>query len=279
MRIPRYWAKADGSAVDPSGKAWAIWRWGWSQESVADALAVARRRLADSVARIARGETIRAYLYGTAPLREEILRSLGEAGTASEAVVTRNRYGALVLNTARVPFIDVDAPPVGLGARLARFFRRDDRDADPTLARLRAVCASKGSHAFRIYRTPNGYRVLAANLALDPSADSTGALLAEFAADPYFIKLCKLQGSFRARLTPKPWRCGCPLPPNQHPRDDREARERFEAWRRRYEAESARFASCRYLESIGGDRPSANARAIVEEHDRVSRALADLPLA
>jgi hypothetical protein len=33
------------------------------------------------------------------------------------------------------------------------------------------------------------------------------------------------------------------------------------------------------LESVGAERPSADARAIVDEHDRASQALADLPLA
>src|SRR5262245_43793457 len=104
MRIPRYWAKTSGSAETPNGESQPVGTWGWSNESVADALATARRRLGELTARIARGEFGRPYPYGERPLREEIVRTVGTAD-APDAIVTRNRYGALVLNTARVPFI------------------------------------------------------------------------------------------------------------------------------------------------------------------------------
>jgi hypothetical protein len=150
---------------------------------------------------------------------------------------------------------------------------------DPTLERIREACRRNGRHGFRIYRTPAGYRVLATDLFLDPRAERTREFLAGFAADPFFVRLCGLQASFRARLTAKPWRCGCPLPPGRHPRDDDAVRQAFGAWLARYDEASGPFAACQYLESIGAERPSEDARAIVEEHDRASRALADLPLA
>ena len=50
------------------------------------------------------GATTHQYLYGSRqPLREEIIRYLGDDGRGY-AIITRNRYGALVLNTAQVPF-------------------------------------------------------------------------------------------------------------------------------------------------------------------------------
>lgn len=278
MLVPRYWARTEGTATDPTGKRYRFQLWGWSQESHAEAQSVARNRLSQLVSRIGRGEPAEAYSYGKQPLREEILRALGETGSRGEAVVTRNRYGALVLNTAQVPFIDVDSPRVGVIDRLRGLFKRTPRP-DPTLERIRRAARDHDRGSFRIYRTRAGFRVLGTDLFLDPRAASTRDLLAAFEADPHFTKLCKLQGSFRARLTPKPWRCGCPLPPGRHPREGEPLRQRFASWLANYETASSRFASCRYLESVGWDRIASEARAIVEEHDRVTHALSDLPLA
>jgi hypothetical protein len=127
--------------------------------------------------------------------------------------------------------------------------------------------------------TKAGFRVLATDLILDPTSARARDLLSAFGADPRFIRLCGVQQGFRARLTPKPWRCGLRLPPGQHPREDAESRARFGEWLHGYEEASSRCATCRYLETIGRDHRPDAARAIVEEHDRASRADADLPLA
>ena len=184
--------------------------------------------MAEVTIRLAGGSGPDAYLYGARqPLREEIVRYLGGEGIG-QAVVTRNRYGALVLNTARVPFIDVDAPsPSGL-AGLKRLFGGGPA-VDPTLERIRAACARHPRHTFRVYRTHSGYRLLAYDTARDPASEETAAFLKDFDADPAFVMLCRLQKSFRARLTPKPWRIGIPAPPGQHPRDPATQAE-FGAW-------------------------------------------------
>lgn len=279
MLIPHFWARAEGAATDPRGKRYDFQLWGWSSESRADALENAKRRVAELVARVARGEWSGSYLYGVRPLREEIVRTHGESGSPSEVVITRNRYGALVLNTARVPFIDIDSPTVGPLTRLAQLFRRRSSRVDPGLERVRDACSRNGRHSFRIYRTRAGHRVLVTSLLLDPSASGTEELLSAFDADPAFTKLCKLQGSFRARLTPKPWRIGCSLPPGRHPREGAALTSAYATWLSKYEAASRGFASCKYLETVGTARPVAEARGVVEEHDRTSRALSDLPLA
>ncbi len=278
MLIPRFWARTRGDATDPEGKKYALNVWGWSQEDVSDALSVAQRRLREVVGRLTRGELGDEYFYGRQPLREEILRTMsGEAFEGEDVVVTRNRYGAEVLNTARLPFVDVDAAPGGASSGFFGLFKKDK--TDPALTRIREACARQGRCTFRVYKTSAGYRVLAADLSLDPKSQATQDFLGSFASDPAFMKLCRIQGSFRARLTPKPWRIDLPLPPNQHPRDDPSARAEFEAWLSKYESACREFATCRFLESIGPTRPSSRSRALIEEHDRVTRATSDLPLA
>ena len=282
MRIPRYWTRATDTVEGPRRRRYRLESWGWSDRSVAEALQVARRRLSEVAARVASGDLSRKYPYGERPLREEIVRTLGGVGAADEAVVTRNRYGAQVLNTARVPFIDVDAPdpePDWFRKLRALFGRRLPETPDAVLERIRAACRRHARHGFRIYRTRSGFRVIATDLLLDPTSESTRALLADFGSDPRFMQLCAVQQSFRARLTPKPWRCDCSMPPGQHPREDAPLRARFDAWLRGYETACERFATCRFLEQIGPERARDEARAILEEHDRVTKAQAQLPLA
>jgi hypothetical protein len=282
MLVPRFWAKADGSATSPQGKRYRFALWGWSNESVADALAVARERLAAVSARVGAGtlEANAPYLYGSRPLREEIVREVAAAEEGAQAVVTRNRYGALVLNTDRVPFIDIDQPPAGgLKGLFRRLTGRETDAGQEALARIRSSCAAHPTHSFRIYRTKAGFRVLATDLLLDPAGDESRQLLEGFGADPFFVRLCAVQESFRARLTPKPWRCGCPLPPGAFPREEPNVQAAFAPWLERYEQASQRHATCRYLESVGGDRQLPGIRRIVAEHDRTTRADSDLPLA
>ena len=273
MLIPPFWANARGEATDPEGKHYALRLWGWSQADVAEALSLAQRRLRETISRITSGSIGDDYAYGRAPLREEIVRTIGDDG---QTIITRNRYGALVLNTTRLPFIDVDAAPVASGGGLLGFFKKAPA-ADPALERIRAACARSARHGFRIYKTSAGYRVLVTTGGLEPQSSGTEAFLKDFDADPAFIKLCRLQSSFRARLTPKPWRIDCPLPPGQHPREGKDE-DAFRAWLSKYEAASEGFAACRFLESTGA-RPSTELMVLVDEHDRMCGATSDRPLA
>jgi hypothetical protein len=274
MKIPRFWARAGGTATSPDGQPFRLSLWGWSQDSEAEARALAERRLADLAARIGRGDGLDAYAYGERALREERVRVLGDADNP-DAIVTRNRYGALVLNAARVPFVDIDdgAPEKrGFG-----FFGRANSDAG--LDRIRDACRRHALQSFRVYRTRAGYRVLATDMTLTPSSQAAQSLLQGFGADPSFVQLCRLQESFRARLTPKPWRCGCPAPPSTFPRHDPAVQTAFAAWLGEYERRSAGHATCQFIEAIGAGRQTDEARAIVIEHDRTTRADSGLPLA
>jgi hypothetical protein len=259
MLIPKHWSSATGEADDPEGKHFALKIWGWSQNSVAEAAALARRRLTEASSRIARGMLDKeAYFYAKTPLREQIVKVM------DAAVVTRNRYGALVLNAPRVPFIDVDRPDTGSG---------------DLLEGIRAACARFSSTSFRIYRTAAGFRLMATDLLLDPRSAETEKMLTDFSADPYFVKLCKLQASFRARLTPKPWRAGLAAPPVTYPFDSPIAERVYSEWLRKYEAASASKATCSLVEAVGPGRTEAEAQAVVAEHDRVCRVAENLPLA
>jgi hypothetical protein len=282
MLIPRHWSRATGSADDPDGKRFALKIWGWSLTSDAEAAALARRRLTDASARVASGAVGRdEYLYGKTPLREQIVRTLDGTSGDPAAIVTRNRYGALVLNAARTPFVDVDvseAPPPRGGLMSAIFGKKPD-PKDAALQAVRAACARFPAVSFRVYRTFAGFRLMATDSLMDPKSRETEAMLSAFGADPFFTKLCNLQASFRARLTPKPWRVGCRLPPASYPFDSLEVERRYSEWLREYEAAIQGKATCAFLESIGPGKTLPESAAVVAEHDRACRVGEDLPLA
>ena len=105
MRIPPYWAKA---CYPPDSRDGFI-AYGWSFASVEEAEQVAATRAQQIHDRVTRGDRLEAYDYGERPIREEIVERLEESGDHA-AVITRNRYGSLVLNTSQVLFADLDFP-------------------------------------------------------------------------------------------------------------------------------------------------------------------------
>jgi hypothetical protein len=109
MIIPKFWAEARLQTKLPSRQI-TVKRWGWSDASQEAAQALANERAAQAMERIIAGDDLRRReakdSYGTAdgvPIREEVVSRHGHA------VVTRNSYGSLCLNTPNVLFADVDA--------------------------------------------------------------------------------------------------------------------------------------------------------------------------
>ena len=271
MRIPRFWARANAEFEGRTTEAF-----GWSDHSAADAAREAQAR----ATRVARwladpengDDPHRRYGYGDdRPLREPIHRELAPDRAA---VVTRNAYGALVLNTASVCFIDVDLPepPSGVMRLVRGLFARGSQDPAATaLDRMRSA-ADRHGLSLRIYRTSAGFRCLVTNRLFDPADRTTDALLAEFGSDPRYRALCGVQRCFRARLTPKPWRCGVREPVWPWPFRSREHEEAHAAWVRTYERTSQAYAVCELVESRGaaaGDPRVASLVALVQtEHDR-----------
>lgn len=116
MNIPRYWAKTQAHLrIGGQRTDYLSTFIGHSDRSDEEALQRARERVAAVQARIDNQSTGHAAECEVC-IREEIVKEL-----SSDAVVTRNRYGAEVLNCARLIMIDVDKPPAqGLwGARIS----------------------------------------------------------------------------------------------------------------------------------------------------------------
>jgi len=280
VRIPRYWARAEEQAPPHYDGPSRVIAWGWSEDSRVEAERHARDRLTELLDRLRQGLGLpTGYAYGTRPLREEILEELRDRSGVTYALVTRNSYGSVVLNAAQVLFVDVDIPWPTVGQRLARLLgsRRPTPEAE-TLTRIREVLRDDRGGSYTIYRTAAGFRIVATDPLFTPGSPAAEQLMKALGADPAFIHLCRIQESFRARLTPKPWRCGQPNPPGRFPRDA-EDEAAFAEWRGEYDRAAASRATCRFVESVGWGRVHADAVSVVELHDRMTKHRTDLPLA
>jgi len=147
------------------------------------------------------------------------------------------------------------------------------------LARLREGLQRASGGSFRIYRTAAGFRVLATDRAYDPRSAETQALMTSIGTDPAFLTLCRIQESFRARLTPKPWRCGQANPPGRHPREAPAEQADFSSWLESYDRACQPMATCRFVESVGPGWVGEEIQPILDLHDAATRANAALPLA
>src|ERR1700682_5074597 len=108
MKIPRYWAKTTQSARAPDGQAYRLMCWQWSDASQAEAQQKAGDRARELAQKVMAGAELNRYGYAERPLREEITQSVKTQTGTEIGVVTRNLYGARILNTINAMFIDID---------------------------------------------------------------------------------------------------------------------------------------------------------------------------
>jgi hypothetical protein len=220
------------------------------------------------------------YGYGERPLPEPVLREFQPHGDGPAAVVTRNAYGAVVLNTRDLMFVDIDREDkqaTGIASGIRSLFG-GSRSTHTVLADIQSV-AERNNLTGRVYNTAAGYRVLITNAAFQAGSNQTEDLLRQFGADPLYIRLCRMQESFRARLTPKPWRCGRQAPPGTFPFETPEEKSRFQDWEKEYNSAIEGYATCRYTASFGSSPMAAGFEELVRYHDQETRAASVLPLA
>jgi hypothetical protein len=333
MLIPRYWSRAESQATTPDGRPMRFHVWRGSRTSEAEAQAAAADAVRRMAERISRGAGFpERYSYGDRPMREEVVREIpaGAAdATTPDAALTRNSYGALVLNAARAFFIDVDVDGDGGGARpaasssassssqpaadalwdlvdtlpvpgglksiLGAFRPRPAPKPAPAapaapppppagsqgaaLELLRRWVAAHPEWLVRVYRTSAGLRYLVTHALFSPADAEAQSAMTALGADPQYVRLCSAQKSFRARLTPKPWRIGMENPPVGFPYESASDEQAMRAWERRYEAASNGHATCQFLEEMGGGTEHPDVTPLRTLHDEQTRATSGLPLA
>lgn len=227
MKFPKYWAKGStefspNTRNPQTGQDGGLFScWGWSDVSVEEAEKKGAER-AEAAKKTIRekGWADDKYSYGDSdrPFREEVLEEWAEGDEDPYAVVSVNSYGCKVLNTNSVMFVDVDLPEQqGCLALLKHMVKSLVGSGEPSprevleeeaLAKLRGLAKSDPKFGVRVYRTSAGLRYLLTHVHADPASAATSRIMELLGADPLYVKLCERQECFRARLTPKPWRCG-----------------------------------------------------------------------
>jgi hypothetical protein len=153
---------------------------------------------------------------------------------------------------------------------------------DTALAKIEKFGERNSTWVLRVYRTPNGYRVLAMHETFDPSGDKAQGFMKAIGGDPLYALMCRNQKCFRARLSPKPWRIGIqehlrPRPGVWPIAENRMSDRR--RWVRNYESEASGYAACRFVKTIGKRRTSRKCEEVRRVHDDLCKADTDLPIA
>ena len=285
MRIARYWAKATSPIKSPTAPVGQVSVWRASDESREEAQRQAdeaARRLAE---RFQSGQPLpRDYGYADRPLREELLKEIYGDDSQPLAIVTRNSYGAVVLNTASLMFIDVDVPPETAGGQIFRAVRGflGRTPPSPEAATRDAIAEWIAAHpdfSGRWYKTAAGYRLMITSQPFSPTSDESQRTLTLAGADPLYIRLCQTQECFRARLTPKAWRCGASRPPAAFPFEAPEFEAAYRRWEEDYDRACQAYATCHLLETFGNGEILSELLPLVELHDGLTKASQSLPLA
>jgi hypothetical protein len=278
MKFAPYWARGTcGEFVS----------WRWSFQSAAEAQALADQAAQQVADRIRHGDKPQRHpgYYPGRPFREEVVREIKDGAGELAAVITRNSYGCLVLNTSRVMFLDVDLPESRrTGGWLQKLFGKPDPEP-PTNPLAEAVGKAEmwvRNHpgwGWRVYRTRAGLRLLATHALFQPEAVASDGIFDALGADPLYRQLCKTQNCFRARLTPKPWRCGIYQKPGRWPWLNAKAEARFRKWEAHYQTRSANWATCELIRKLGTEGTHPEVQPILNLHDELTRVESKLELA
>ncbi len=270
MRIFQYWARIEGS-LTVDGAPRTVHAFGGSNLSLQAAERDAAQRLEGARRRVA-GLSPRADDSYEVDIREEVLARLDDRN-----VVTRNRYGAAVLNSAGVLFIDIDEPRFGF----LDLFRAKPTGARKTariveqVKRLTGQAPELRGLGVRLYETHSGVRGIVTGRHCDRKAAATERLMRRFNAYALYRDLCRRQGCFRARLTPKPFRMKCRTHKVVFPRSEAVQETAHRDWVGEYEQARRRYCTCRLICAIGHDVRDP----VVDWHDRETGALSGLKLA
>ncbi|PKN24068.1 MAG: hypothetical protein CVU65_12840 [Deltaproteobacteria bacterium HGW-Deltaproteobacteria-22] len=172
--------------------------------------------------------------------------------------------------------------PFALERAVAAVRRARGVEEKQGLARIRAFSEAHPHWVLRVYRTPAGFRVLVMHGTFAPDDPAVTAFFEALGTDRVYVRMCRKQKCFRARVSPKPWRIGQKthiLPSRGVWPVSPEVAPRRRAWIAEYDSLARDFASCRFVEELGAGRLDPKAEAVRRLHDDACRAHSELPLA
>lgn len=266
MRLYRHWVK-ETSTIAVDGEPLEIHCYGRSNESISKAQDNARDQ-AVAIQKKVEGNRDVVDEYKVA-IREEIIEEIDRHN-----IISRNRYGALVLNSENVVFVDIDQPRIGFWKRL---FGNKNLTKKQQMLEMIEQQVSRGAYeglGFRVYETHSGMRLIITGRKFTAGSPESRKLLREFNSDPLYAVLCSKQQCYRARLTPKPYRMRLKAHRINYPRTEQEQQVASQ-WIDGYAAASDRFATCKFVKALGHSRSND----IIKRHDEMTKAHGTLRLA
>ncbi len=300
MRNIKYWAKSRLQKAVMAGKPLALFCWGWSETGREDAEAKAEERLVKAISRVSSGDELDWY-YDVNPMREAVIREGNDDGSGNlDFIITQNIYGCYVINTEKMMFVDIDISPEeaapasdSIVSKVFGFLfgspvvkKEEAVTPDPRAASeekhielLKKMAASDPDLSARVYRTFAGLRYIVTNREYDPAADETVNILNSLKCDPMYVRLCGVQKTFRARLTPKSWRCGVSNIHISYPYENAVYEKIIGDWMKQYNAAGRTHATCRYLFTVGSGSVDRSFEEMINIHDEITRADSGLKLA
>ncbi|MDD3146780.1 MAG: hypothetical protein PHD82_05715 [Candidatus Riflebacteria bacterium] len=255
LRLYRYWATREFDLVI-DGESTRISCTAGSNESVSEA----EERCAEKAVRVQQivDHQIKRESSYERPIREEILEEIDD-----DNVITRNYYGAQILNTSALSIFDIDTYQKTFWEKLT-FKKIDNKTAIIGLLRQLYEQRVLPGTTWRIYETTKGIRLIVTGQYIDPESPVFSQFCRQINADNLYATLCRHQKCYRARLTPKPFRMKikgikyrCPIPKGEE--------SAYREWVATYERESCNYSVCRLVETLGN---LTSDNQIVELHDR-----------
>ncbi|WP_260260764.1 hypothetical protein [Vibrio intestinalis] len=269
MKFAKYWQK---QRVSVDRKVFGndhIMVWGASNESEQAAQQSAASRVFKMSAFI-QGDFSKGddYDYWIDFVKEEIVDEVKSQAGETIAVLSRNNYGATILNTSHLVFGDIDVYPPSFTDRLMRVFGRKIKDKSYYLSLIEKYQKAHPHLAFRVYETHSGVRFILTNKRYAPNDDVIKRLFEALHVDPLYSRLCQQQECYRARMTPKPWRLNISRPTSRFPREDKSEQQAFQTWLSRYQSASSGYSVVKYMASFGSTRVDQETQIILDLHDR-----------
>jgi len=202
------------------------------------------------------------------PIVEEFAHEGNQIG-----LITVNSYDAKILNANNLMIVDVDLPTnCEFSQNLGHIIAYSKKQA---LSVLKLFCQENTDYGFRVYATRAGLRYICTTHRAYPHHESTKQIFRCLYADPLYVQLCQFQGTFRARLSPKPWRVG------NAEETSRWTYDRNQGYVTPQGRQWEEVRVCKALGIVGKKHILEEFKLIIKHHDEITQALnrQDIPLA
>jgi len=225
--------------------------WGASNESEEEAARNADTR-ANSFIKINSSKTpdFNDYEYWNGYIKEEVIDEVLASDGRVVAALTRNHYGALVINSESVFMLG-----------------KTKKDKTYYINKVETFQLANPQYTLNVYETYAGLRVVITNAVFDSNSPVVDTIFKALDTDPLYVTLCKHQSCFRARLSPKPWRMNMERPPHRFPWASLKEELEYSQWLRSYEHESKQFSVVRLLRTFGSDQSNSDVARVLAIHD------------